>query len=321
VAEHGLPDGVLGVVFGTEAGVRALKDGRVKAAGFTGSTHAGRLLFDIASGRPDPIPFYGELGSINPAVVTPDALAARADDIARGFVDSFTLGTGQFCTKPGLLFLPAGQDLSAAVATMVDGVVAAPFLNARIGDQFAEGISRLAAHPAVQPVASAGPGPATGSWGSAAVYRTTASAVAADPAPLTEEHFGPAALLVEYTDADDLLGALTAVEGSLTATIHCEPSDTFPLDRVLAVVQERVGRIVFNGWPTGVAVTWSMQHGGPWPATTAAGHTSVGATAMRRWLRPVCFQDAPAQLLPEALRDGNPWGIPRRVDGQLRLPG
>jgi NADP-dependent aldehyde dehydrogenase len=309
VADAGLPAGVFGILFGDDEGVTALKDPRIKAAGFTGSTAGGRFLFDVASSRPDPIPFFGELGSINPAVVTPAAVAARAGDIVSGFVGSFTLGTGQFCTKPGLLFLPAGHGLGPALSDAVAAVPPAPLLNARIAGQLSNGLTDLAAHPGVTPVASGAPAPDQGSWASPQLFTTTTDAF---DTSLAEEHFGPAALIVEYKDEDDLLAALSTIEGSLTATVHGEPGDPFPVQRLLTVLSDRAGRVVWNGWPTGVAVSWAMSHGGPWPSTTNSSHTSVGATSIRRWLRPVTFQSFPDELLPPALQAANPWHIPRR---------
>jgi NADP-dependent aldehyde dehydrogenase len=311
-ADAGLPPGVFGIVFGDEQGVRALSDPRIKAAGFTGSTAGGRFLHGVATSRPEPIPFFGELGSINPTVVTPAAVAARADDLVSGFVGSFTLGTGQFCTKPGLLFLPAGHDLGPALREAVSAAAPGPMLNARIADQFAKGLSDLAAHPGVTATAAGAPAREEGSWASPRLFTTTTAALRDDPEGLTAEHFGPAALIVEYTGPDDLLATLTAVEGSLTATVHAEPGDDFPLPRLLEVLGDRAGRIIYNGWPTGVAVSFAMNHGGPWPSTTNSAHTSVGATSIRRWLRPVSYQSVPEELLPPALRTANPWKIPQR---------
>jgi NADP-dependent aldehyde dehydrogenase len=320
VAQAGLPPGTFAVIFGDQPGVDALRDPRIRAAGFTGSTAGGRFLFDIAASRPAPIPFYGELGSINPAVITPAAVAARGEQIAAGFAASFTMGTGQFCTKPGLLFLPAGHGLADALRAAVGPLEAAPLLNARIRDQLAAGLAGLAGHPDVEQLAGGGAVPPAGSWAAPALFRTTASAVARDPGGLTAEYFGPNALVVEYDDVADLLAALEAVEGSLTATVHAEPGDDFDLAPVLARLREIAGRVIYNGWPTGVAVSWAIHHGGPWPSSTSAGHTSVGATAIRRWLRPVAYQAMPDDLLPEGLRAANPWRLPRRVDGAL-LPG
>lgn len=318
VAELDLPAGVFSVIFGDERGVDALRDPQIQAAGFTGSTAGGRFLFDVAAGRPAPIPFYGELGSINPAVVTPAAAAARGGQIAAGFAASMTLGTGQFCTKPGLLFLPAGHGMEQALAAAVGDVAAAPMLNARIRDQFDGGIASLARHDGVRRVSNGDAAvPQDGSWAAPALFATTAAAVAADPASLTREYFGPAALVVEYRDAADLHAALAAVEGSLTATVHAEPGDDFDLAGLLGRLRVLAGRVIYNGWPTGVAVAWAMNHGGPWPATTSAAHTSVGATAIRRWLRPVCYQSLPDELLPAGLRAANPWHLPRRIDGVL----
>jgi len=312
VADAGLPAGVFGIVFGDQQGVQALRDRRIKASGFTGSTAGGRFLFDVAAARPDPIPFFGELGSINPAVVTPAAVAARPEDLVSGFVGSFTLGTGQFCTKPGLLFLPAGHGLGPALSAAVEAAAAGPLLNARIAGQLEKGLAGLAEHPGVSETATGEQAPAQGSWASPRLFTTTTAELRADPDGLTAEHFGPAALIVEYTDPADLFAALGAVEGSLTASVQAEPGDDFPLPELLEVLGERAGRVVYNGWPTGVAVSWAMNHGGPWPSTTNSAHTSVGATAIRRWLRPVSFQSVPEELLPPALQDANPWGIPQR---------
>jgi acyl-CoA reductase-like NAD-dependent aldehyde dehydrogenase len=312
VADAGLPPGVFGIVFGDEQGVQALLDPRIKASGFTGSTAGGRFLLGLAGSRPEPIPFFGELGSVNPTVVTPAAIAARADDLVSGFVGSFTLGTGQFCTKPGLLFLPAGHGLGPALSTAVTSSSPGPMLNARIAGQFSGGLADLVSHPGVVETAAGEAAPEEGSWASPRLFTTTTSALRADPEGLTAEHFGPAALIVEYTDPEDLLDALGAVEGSLTATVHAEPGDDFPLSRLLEVLGQRAGRVIYNGWPTGVAVSFAMNHGGPWPSTTNSAHTSVGATSIRRWLRPVSFQSVPEELLPPALQAANPWKIPQR---------
>jgi len=320
VAESGLPPGTFAVIFGVDIGSSALQDPRIKACGFTGSTTGGRALFDLAVARPDPIPFYGELGSINPTVVTPDAVAARGAEIVAGYVGSFTLGGGQFCTKPGLLFLPRGHGLEARLAEAVGALAAAPLLDARIRDRFVAGTDDLGSHSGVRTVAAGDDPAGSGAWAAPRLFLTGTPAVLADPATLTEEHFGPASLIVEYDDLDGLLAALSSIEGSLTATLQAQDDDTFALDAVLTVLRQRAGRVIYNGWPTGVAVAWAMQHGGPWPSTTSAGHTSVGATSIRRWLRPVCYQSLPQTLLPPALRDANPWHLPRRLDGVLTLP-
>jgi NADP-dependent aldehyde dehydrogenase len=318
VADAGLPAGVFGIVFGDQLGVSALKDVRIRACGFTGSTGGGRFLFDVASSRPDPIPFYGELGSVNPTVLTPAAVAARGADIASGFLGSFTLGTGQFCTKPGLLFVPAGFDVDALLGEKVSAAPSEPMLNARIADQFASGLAELSGHPDVRAVAHGTPVPSEGAWATPQLFATTAKALLADPCSLAEEHFGPTAVVVSYQDPVELIRALGTVEGSLTATVHAEDDDDFPLWELVRVLSAKAGRVIWNGWPTGVAVAWAMNHGGPWPASTSVAHTSVGATAIGRWVRPVCYQSVPDALLPPALQNANPWQVARRVDRVAR---
>ncbi len=304
----GAPDGALALVDGRAAGEALVQHPRIRAAGFTGSLSGGRALFDLAASRPDPIPFHGELGSINPVVITPAAAAARAEQLASGFVGSFTLGTGQFCTKPGVVFIPAEADeLVAAVVAGTAATSGGRLLTERIAQAFPAGVEQLAADPSVRVLA-------TGSGSTMpTVLETDALAIAERPDALLEEVFGPAALLVRYADEEQLLAALDAVPGGLTATLHSEPGDD--VDAVLARLAERAGRVLFGGWPTGVAVGWAQHHGGPWPATTS-GHTSVGATAIRRFQRPLVFQDAPQHLLPAALRDEALARIPHRRNGR-----
>jgi len=315
--DAGAPDGTLGLVHGVDAGVQALGDRRIRAAGFTGSVPGGLALHEIASSRPDPIPFFGELGSVNPVFVTRAAVEARGAEIASGYVGSYTLGVGQFCTSPGLLFLPAGHGLEEELRSAGE-VAAAPMLYPGIGRAFAAGVERLRKLPGVETLA----GPASiGDDGTepvpAVLLRTTAGDLIADPEPLLEECFGPVSVVVEYADEDELLRAAALVSGSLTASIHAEETDTTEqsLVTLVDVLADRAGRLVWNGWPTGVAVAAAMHHGGPFPATVGAAFTSVGTTAARRFQRPVCFQDAPQVALPAALRDRNELGIERRVDG------
>ncbi|QKJ20599.1 aldehyde dehydrogenase (NADP(+)) [Microbacterium hominis] len=311
----GAPEGSLTLVTGREAGNALVQHPVIQAAGFTGSVAGGRALFDLASGRPDPIPFYGELGSVNPVVLTPAAVIARGEALAQGLVGSFTLGVGQFCTKPGVVFVPEGAGFEALVAGFAAGAAGGPLLTDRITDAFPSGIAHLEADPSVAIVAQGLP--AADDAARPVVLSTDAAAVAARPETLLEECFGPVTLLVRYASQDDLLAALRAVPGSLTATLHSEDGDE--VDDVLAVLERRAGRVLFAGWPTGVAVTWSQHHGGPWPATTSL-HTSVGATAIRRFLRPVVFQDAPERLLPPVLRESALAALPHRRNGVLRVP-
>ncbi|MCT9819790.1 aldehyde dehydrogenase (NADP(+)) [Microbacterium sp. W1N] len=310
----GAPEGSLALVEGREAGNALVQHPAVAAAGFTGSLSGGRALFDLASGRPDPIPFYGELGSVNPVVITPAAVAARGDQLAQGLVGSFTLGVGQFCTKPGVVFVPADAGFEQRVADAVTGAAGGVLLTDRITAAFPDGIAHLTADASVEVV---GFGAETADGARPVVLATDAAAVAERAATLLEEVFGPVTLLVRYTGDDELRAALAAVPGSLTATLHAEDGDE--VAGTLELLQQRAGRVLFAGWPTGVAVTWSQQHGGPWPATTSL-HTSVGATAIRRFLRPVAYQDAPDALLPAPLRDASLAHLPHRRNGILVLP-
>ncbi|HEY2668965.1 MAG TPA: aldehyde dehydrogenase (NADP(+)) [Rugosimonospora sp.] len=317
-ASAAVPEDVVQVVHGRRAGTRLVVHPAIQAVGFTGSVGGGRALYDLATSRPQPIPFYGELGSINPFVVTPEAAAQRAESIGSGLAGSFTLGVGQFCTKPGLVFVPAGADgqrLVAALAEAAGRIPGGPMLTPSIREGFLSGAAERAALPGVRAVLSAS--------GQISPHVLVASATALDDV-LLEECFGPLVVVVEYGDEEELFAALDRVPGSLTASVHCGDSEGVAgsfAGRVAQRVTGMAGRILFNGYPTGVAVTWAQQHGGPWPATTFPHHTSVGTTAIRRFLRPVAYQDAPDALLPAELREGNPLGLPRRVDGRYELHG
>ncbi|MEN3306475.1 MAG: NADP-dependent aldehyde dehydrogenase [Micromonosporaceae bacterium] len=315
-AAAGMPGDVVSVIHGRQAGTDLVKHPLIQAVGFTGSLGGGRALFDLACARPSPIPFYGELGSINPLVVTPAAAAERAESIANGLAGSFTLGIGQFCTKPGLAFIPAGPDgqrLASALAQAAAQVPGGPMLTPSIRDGFRTGAAERTNHPGVRAVLTAG-------------GETSPHVLSVPAAGLSElfyeECFGPLVVLVEYAGTDELLAALDRVPGTLTATVHNGAGEDAP-DSVAARaadrLRERAGRLVYNGFPTGVAVTWAMQHGGPYPSSTFAAHTSVGTAAIRRFLRPVTHQDAPAGLLPPELREDNPLRLPRRVDGKYQL--
>jgi acyl-CoA reductase-like NAD-dependent aldehyde dehydrogenase len=267
-----------------------------------------------------PIPAYAEMGSINPIVVTGAALAARGQAIADGLVASVSNFGGQLCTKPGVVFVPAGEEGDAfarAVAAQLDRVEPTVLLNERLRDALRAAVERLAEESDVRRLGTAPAYAGDGYRHQPAAYEAPASAAAAGSA-LLEEHFGPVVLLLRYADRDELLAALRSVEGQLTGSIHAQPDDDAellgPLTELLAA---RAGRVVYDGFPTGVAVTYGMHHGGPFPATSAPAHTSVGMTAVRRFLRPVAWQNAPAAALPPELRDENPLRIWRRVDGEL----
>ncbi|WIY07607.1 aldehyde dehydrogenase (NADP(+)) [Amycolatopsis mongoliensis] len=311
----GAPEGTFAVVHGMENGRKLVTDARIAAVAFTGSTAGGRALADLAAARPSPIPFYGELGSLNPVFVTREAARVRGKEIAVGFLASMSLGAGQFCTKPGVLFVPAGYGLEDLIAAEA---ATAPMrlLHEGIGTAFRAEAARLAAHPAVRPLSVPEQDAADESVVRPVLVGTTVTELARSSGPLLVECFGPFALVVTYTDDAELPAAVDLLEGNLTATVHGEPSGDPVAPALLRTLTARAGRVIWNGWPTGVTVGWAQHHGGPYPATTSV-HTSVGVTAMRRFLRPVAYQSVPDAVLPPELRDANDLGIPRRVDGAL----
>ncbi|MEO8529553.1 MAG: aldehyde dehydrogenase (NADP(+)) [Pseudolysinimonas sp.] len=313
---YGAPAGTLGIVYGQRAGATLVADPRVAAVGFTGSLATGRILLDIIEKREQPIPFYGELSSLNPLVVTPGAAAARAEAIAEGLFASVNGSAGQLCTKPGIAFVPAGPEgdgLVATIAALGHGAAPQPLLNSRILDAFSDIHGHLLDAPGVREIVASATG-AEGFSVGAAVLEVDAADVT--PA-IAEEAFGPLIVLVRYRDFDEVARALTAVPNSLTATIHAEDDETDAIATLTDLFRDAVGRLVFNGYPTGVRVSWAQHHGGPWPATNSL-HTSVGMTAVRRFLRPLAWQNAPQSALPIELQDSEA-GIPRRVDGKLYL--
>lgn len=308
LAGAGAPEGVFELVFGFEAGVRLVQHPGITGVGFTGSTRGGLALAKLCAERPTPIPFYGELGSVNPVVVLPGAVAARGEEIAHGYAASLTLGSGQFCTNPGIVFVPEDPALLDAVSAAVSGTVGGPMLAERIHSGLVAGAQELAGVPGVRLLAEGKPG--AGPWASTpAVYAVSAQDFQQHAETLREERFGPIGLVVTYTrgagpDPYHLLRLGSLGEGHLTATIHLDAGDEGDVEaarELLPELEQVAGRIVFNGWPTGVAVTHAQHHGGPYPATTAPAHTSVGSAAIRRWLVPVVYQDAPAALLPNSL--------------------
>lgn len=313
-AAYGAPAGTLGIVYGQAAGATLVADPAIAAVGFTGSLQTGRILQGIIDRREAPIPFFGELSSLNPLIVTEGAVAARSDSIATDLFTSFTGSAGQLCTKPGIVFVPRGSD--ALVEAIVSKAAAAspqPLLNSRIHSAFGEIRERLVADGRATSLVESAPG-AGGFCLSPSVLEISAAEVTA---AVAEEAFGPLIVVVRYDDLEQVSAALRLVPGSLTATLHAEDSEWAGLAPLVDQLEELVGRVVFNEYPTGVRVSWGQHHGGPWPATNTA-HTSVGVSAIRRFLRPVAWQNAPERLLPEELRDGYA-AVPRRVDGTLTL--
>ncbi|MFF3891669.1 aldehyde dehydrogenase (NADP(+)) [Streptomyces sp. NPDC001812] len=322
VARHDIPESVLGLVHGFEAGVELVRHPLVAAAGFTGSVRGGRALFDAAAARPVPIPFHGELGSLNPVLVTEAAAAERAEAIGAGLAGSMTLGVGQFCVKPGLVLAPAGAAGDRLVTSLTDAVSATDagvLLDHRMRDNFVAGVAERAQLPDVEsPVTPGAGGEHTVSAGFLTVPASRL-ATEGEHDLLLEECFGPVTVVVRYEDDTEVRSVLTRLPGNLTATVHLSEEEGAGQGRgaeILAELTPLAGRVLVNAWPTGVAVAPAQHHGGPYPATTSTS-TSVGGTAIERWLRPVAYQNSPAALLPPELRDDNPQKLPRRFNGGL----
>ncbi len=317
-----LHEGVFSLIFGagTSVGTQLVQHPLIKAGGFTGSTGAGRALMNLAAARPEPIPFYGELGSTNPVFLLPGAMRARAGKIAEDLYSSFTLGAGQFCTKPGLIFFSEDKSSEPFLGELKGKVEKAPefaLLTKGISgdyekevqarkqrsdlDVVAEGVQRSAANPYSA---------------TTALYQTEISSFLSNP-EMSEEHFGPSTLLIRYSNKQQILEAACNLEGHLTATIHGTEEDLREFAELISILENKVGRIIFNGFPTGVEVCHAMVHGGPYPASTDGRTTSVGTQAIYRFARPVCYQNLPDAALPSELKNANPLGVWRLVDGKM----
>lgn len=297
-----LDPGVFSLVQGTshELGSALVTHPLINAVGFTGSLRAGRALFDQCAARPSPIPFYGELGSVNPVFLLPGALAVRAEEIGRGWAASLTLGAGQFCTNPGIVFAPAGEDLErfiAAARMALEESAPQTMLTRAIASSFSTGCTGMAAIAGVETVHAT---PSEGRSGGPAMLRTTFEVWQRQP-ELAHEVFGPSGLVVEVADAAALHEAALSLDGQLTCTLQLEEPDMDAAASLVPVLERKAGRLLVNGFPTGVEVSDAMVHGGPYPASTNFGATSVGTLAIRRFLRPVCYQDMPKALLPQEL--------------------
>lgn len=313
------PEGTFGLVLGQRSGRDLVTHPAIKAVSLTGSVSAARALQDAISTRDEPIPLYGELSSLNPLVITAQAAGARTDSIADGLFASFTGSGGQLCTKPGIAFVPEGREGGAVIAALENRVERAEgtiLLNRRIHESFHEIRDRLIAAGAQ--VSAQAPGTAEGALGFSASPVLLRVAARDMSAPLTEECFGPLMIVATYRSLDELVDAFALLPPSLTASIHSEHDEINLTRRLSELLVPLSGRLVYNGYPTGVRVSWAQHHGGQWPSTNS-NHTSVGVTSMRRFLRPHVWQSAPQEVLPEELRDDCPR-IPRRIDGELRLP-
>ncbi|MEV4732805.1 aldehyde dehydrogenase (NADP(+)) [Saccharopolyspora sp. NPDC049426] len=319
VAELGLPAGTFSMLFGDgpDLGTRLVTDPRIQAVGFTGSRTGGLALVAAARSRPQPIPVYAEMSSTNPVFLLPGALAERGPQIATGFAGSLTLGAGQFCTNPGLVVAVDGPELRSFLGTAADAVAgreAGTMLTPGIARAYAEGVTRLAEHPAVEVLAQ---GPETDLPVACrpALVATDAEAFIGDES-LQQEVFGSCSVVVRCRDAAQVREVAESLEGQLTVTVHATGADHAEAAELLDVLELKAGRILFDGWPTGVEVGHAMVHGGPHPSTSDFRTSSVGTLAIERFQRPVAYQDLPAALLPSSLADGNPDGLLRRIDGE-----
>lgn len=323
VAASALPEGVFSHLVGpgNELGSALVQDPRIAAVGFTGSRGGGLALLKLAQARPVPIPVYAEMSSINPVLLMPAALKARGTALGTAFVGSLTMGAGQFCTNPGLLLAIEGEGLDAFVAAATGAVAEADsgtMLTTGIHAAYEKGTKALADHQHVETLAAGKEGNGL-TRGQAIIFSTTAQAFIADKA-LGHEVFGASAILVRCKDEAELRDILEAAEGQLTATLHMDAEDEGMAAKLLPVLERKVGRILANGWPTGVEVTHAMVHGGPYPATSDARTTSVGSLAIDRFLRPVSYQNLAQGLLPPELRDdASNDGAPRLIDGKLTV--
>lgn len=321
IEKSGFPAGFFSLLQGTEAevGQNLVKHPLIEAIGFTGSLRAGRAIFNTAAARPRPIPVYAEMGSINPMVFLPEALKNRSDAIAEGLVNSVNLGGGQFCTNPGVLFVidsPEAQQFIRQVTEKMSAVEPCTLLNANIESELKKVVESTRQLEATK-LLTGGSIQVEERYTYASTVMQTSSEAFRQDAALQVEHFGPVTMFVVCKSMDDLCETLSVLEGNLTATVHGEAIETEDAKRVYAILREKVGRLIWNGFPTGVAVVPSMFHGGPYPATTAPSTTSVGMTAIQRFMRPVAYQSMPDALLPEALQNSNPKRIWRIVNWEL----
>jgi 2,5-dioxopentanoate dehydrogenase len=323
VREAGAPEGVFSMLYGAgrEVGIALVKHPLIKAVGFTGSRNGGRALMDAAAGRPEPIPVYAEMGSINPVFLLTEALKQKPEELATGLHDSVTLGVGQFCTNPGLVFVetgPAAQSFLQKLVGLIQSTPAGTMLTADLCSAYRQGVEKFSQASGVQLLAQAKLAEGSGkAQAGAAVFLTKSETFLGNHA-LMDEVFGPATMIVECQSGEQMLAAAHQLEGQLTATVHGTDTDLAAHGNLLTTLANKAGRLLCNGFPTGVEVCHAMTHGGPYPATSDGRSTSVGSRAIERFVRPVCYQNFPDSALPDELKESNPLGIWRLVDGKLQ---
>ena len=318
-----LPEGTFSLLVGdgSDVGQQLVSHPAIKAVGFTGSRAGGLALMSAAAARPEPIPVYAEMSSINPVFLLPGALAKRADSMATAFVDALVMGAGQFCTNPGVVLAVEGPDMDAFLAragAYLSEKAAQTMLTPGIHSAYEQGVNRVSGEAGVEAVAS-GQAHSGMTQAQGHLYQTTFTKISAN-AGLLEEVFGPTAIVIRCQNVEEMLAFAQSIEGQLTATLHLEDEDLTIAQGLVKVMEKKAGRILINGFPTGVEVCDAMVHGGTFPATSDSRTTSVGSTAIERFLRPVCYQNFPDVLLPEALKQQNPLNVWRQVDGKPAAP-
>ncbi len=317
-----MPEGIFSLIYGAgaEVGMALVRHPLMKAVGFTGSESGGRALMDAAAARPHPIPVYAEMGSTNPVFLLPGALASRAEQIAEGMHGSVTLGAGQFCTKPGMVFVPAGpgaENFAQGLMRRISESPAQVMLTPQIHSSYKGLVAARAKESSVAVVAEGeDASSAPGVRATPTLFAVEGREFARNPG-LAEEIFGPSAIVVSCSDRAEMIEIARGLDGHLTATIHGTEDDLREYRDLIEILEQKVGRLVFNGFPTGVEVGHAMIHGGPYPATADGRSTSVGTQAIYRFARPVCYQNFLSVALPDELKDGNPLHIWRLADGSL----
>ena len=317
VEKSNMPKGVFNMIYGNGVGTALVKHPLIQAVGFTGSLKGGRALCDLAAARPQPIPVFAEMSSINPMLMLPAALKTRGAQIAQDLADSVVMGCGQFCTSPGLIIGIKSPEYSQMIETLtniMNGKPAQTMLNAGTLKSYSSGLEHLTSHQGIQHLAGH---EQQGAQAQPQLFKANVELLLAGDQLLQEEIFGPTTIVIEVEDQAQLIQALSSMNGQLTASLIADEADLTEFADVVPILEEKAGRLLLNGYPTGVEVCDAMVHGGPYPATSDARGTSVGTLAIERYLRPVCYQNYPQSLLPEALRDENPLNLLRLINGEM----